>query len=125
MVMDNRIVSAEKYAEKYGITVVLKGAGTIIADSRYTAFNHTGNPGMSRGGSGDILAGMVASAVAQGCEPFDAACATAYLHGLAGDVAAQKLGVEAMLSRDIIDSLSDSFRILNEKVDPNRTKFPE
>lgn len=115
MIADNRFTVAEKYAEKYGITVVLKGAGTIIADSRSTAVNHTGNAGMSRGGSGDILAGIIGSVIAQGCSIFDGCCAGVYIHGLAGDSAAERLGQEAMLPRDIIDSLSDSFRILKEK----------
>lgn len=115
MLAQNRIVAAEKYAEKYGITVVLKGAGTIIADNRLTASNHTGNAGMSCGGSGDVLAGIIGSIVAQGINIFDSACAGAYIHGLAGDAAAEKLGQEAMLPRDIIDCLSDSFRILKEK----------
>jgi len=111
----NRIATAEKYAEKYGITVVLKGAGTLIANSRVTAANHTGNPGMSVGGSGDILAGVIASIAAQGSSVFDSACAGVYIHGLAGDAAAEKFGMEAMLPRDIIGCLSDSFRILKEK----------
>lgn len=115
MISANRIVVAEKYAEKYGITVVLKGAGTLIANSRVTAVNHTGNPGMSVGGSGDILAGVIASIIAQGCSIFDSACAGVYIHGLAGDAAAEKFGMEAMLPRDIISCLSDSFRILKEK----------
>lgn len=114
-ILENRIIAAEKYAEKYGITVVLKGAGTIVANNRCTAVNHTGNPGMSVGGSGDILAGMIGSIIAQGCEIFDSACAGVYMHGLAGDSAAEKLGMEAMLPRDILDNLSDSFRILKEK----------
>ena len=106
---------AEKYAEKYGITVVLKGAGTLIADQNNTGSNHTGNAGMSRGGSGDILAGMIGAVAAQGYNMYDAACAGVYMHGLAGDAAAEKLGQEAMLPRDIIDSISDAFRILKEK----------
>ncbi len=114
-IIENRIIAAEKYAEKYDITVVLKGAGTIVANNRCTAVNHTGNPGMSVGGSGDILAGMIGSIIAQGCEIFDSACAGVYMHGLAGDSAAEKLGMEAMLPRDILDNLSDSFRILKEK----------
>ena len=115
MISDNRIVVAEKYAEKYGITVVLKGAGTIISDGRATAVNHTGNAGMSVGGSGDVLAGMIGSIIAQGVGVFDGACAGVYMHGLAGDIAAEKLGMEAMLPRDIIDNLSDSFSALKEK----------
>ena len=115
MVADNRIVVAEKYAEQFGIIVVLKGAGTVVADSHITAANHTGNPGMSVGGSGDILAGMIGSIAAQGCSAIDSACAGVYMHGLAGDAAAEKLGQEAMLPRDIIDCISDSFRIFKEK----------
>lgn len=115
MITDNRLVAAEKYAEKFGITVVLKGAGTVIADSKYTAVNHTGNPGMSRGGSGDILAGIIGSAVAQGYSCFDASCAAVYIHGLAGDAAADKLGQEGMLPRDIVDCIPDSFSILRKK----------
>ena len=115
MISDNRLLAAEKYAEKYDITVVLKGAGTVVANSIYTAANHTGNAGMSVGGSGDVLAGMIGAAVAQGCGLFDAACAGVYMHGLAGDIAARKLGMEAMLPRDIIGNLPDAFRELKEK----------
>ena len=115
MINENRVTVAEKYAEKYGITVVLKGAGTLIADANHTAANLTGNPGMSRGGSGDILAGMIGSIAAQGYSPFDAACAGVYMHGLAGNAAAEKFGQEAMLPRDIVGSISDAFRILKEK----------
>lgn len=115
VISENRIVAAEKYAERYGITVVLKGAGTIVADSHTTAANHTGNAGMSTGGSGDILAGMIGAIAGQKLGIFDSACAGVYMHGMAGDAAAQKLGMEAMLPRDIIDCLPDSFRILKEK----------
>ena len=114
-IAQNRLIAAEKYAEQYGITVVLKGAGTIVANNRITAVNHTGNPGMSVGGSGDILAGMIGAIAAQGATELDSACAGVYMHGLAGDAAAEKLGQEAMLPRDIIDNISDSFRILKEK----------
>jgi NAD(P)H-hydrate epimerase len=115
MINDNRVTVAEKYAEKYGITLVLKGAGTLISDPKRTASNHTGNPGMSRGGSGDILAGIIGSIAAQGYTPFDAACAGVYMHGLAGDAAAGKFGQEAMLPRDILGCIPDAFRILKEK----------
>lgn len=111
----NRMITAEKYAEKFDVTVVLKGAGTVIANSRMTAANHTGNSGMSCGGCGDILAGIIGSIAAQGCSVFDSACAGVYMHGLAGDAAAAKFGMEAMLPRDIVDCLPDSFRILKEK----------
>ncbi|MBQ3915325.1 MAG: NAD(P)H-hydrate dehydratase, partial [Ruminococcus sp.] len=88
---------------------------TLVAAGKVTAVNHTGNAGMSRGGSGDILAGIIGSVAAQGYDPFDAACAGVYIHGLAGDAAADKFGQEAMLPSDMINCLSDAFRILKEK----------
>ncbi|MBR2283363.1 MAG: NAD(P)H-hydrate dehydratase [Ruminococcus sp.] len=115
MINDNRIVVAEKYAEKFGVTVVLKGAGTLVCNGRVTAANHTGNAGMSRGGTGDILAGIIGSVIAQGYLPYEGACAGVYLHGLAGDAAAEKLGQEAMLPRDIVSSLPDAFALIKEK----------
>jgi len=115
MVEENRILTAEKYAEQYGIVVVLKGAGTIVADRHTTAVNHTGNPGMSVGGSGDVLAGIIGGIAAQGCSLLDSACAGVYMHGLAGDAAAEEKGQEAMLPRDIVSSIPEAFRILKEK----------
>lgn len=106
----NRFESAEKLAEKYNITVVLKGAGTVIADYKNTAVNSTGNAGMSRGGSGDILSGIMGAIAGHGYNAFESACIGVYMHGLAGDITAEKLTQEAMLPRDIINSLSDSFR---------------
>lgn len=116
MINDNRIMVAEKYAEQYGIIVVLKGAGTIVADRRRTSANHTGNAGMSKGGSGDILSGIIGAAAAQNIPPYDAACAGVYMHGLAGDAACKELGQEAMLPRDVIDYLPEAFRTLKEKL---------
>lgn len=111
----DRFDSAEKLAGKYDITVVLKGAGTVVADKNRTSVNPTGNAGMSVGGSGDILAGIIGAAAGQGYSAFESACAGVYIHGLAGDITAEKLGQEAMLPRDILGCLSDSFGILKEK----------
>lgn len=109
----DRFFSAEYLAEKYRVTLILKGAGTVIADGKNTSINSTGNAGMSRGGSGDILSGIIGAIAGQDYSAFDSACIGAYLHGLAGDIAAEKLTQEAMLPRDIIDCLFDSFRKLN------------
>ena len=65
---------------------------------------------MSRGGSGDILSGIMGAIAGQGYNAFELACIGVYMHGLAGDITAEKLAQEAMLPRDIINSLSDSFR---------------
>lgn len=110
VISENRFESAEKLAENYNVTVVLKGAGTVIADCKNTAVNSTGNAGMSRGGSGDILSGIIGATAGQGYNAFDSACIGAYMHGLAGDITAEKFTQEAMLPKDIINNLSDSFR---------------
>ena len=70
---------------------------------------------MSRGGSGDILAGIIGAVSAQGYLPHEAACAGVYLHGLAGDAAAEKLGMDGMLPRDIIDCIPRAFALIREK----------
>ncbi len=108
-IQKNRIETAMKFAEKYGVTLVLKGAGTVTADSQRCMVNINGNPGMSRGGSGDVLAGIIASLSAQGYSAFDACTYGVYIHGLAGDITAEKMGYEAMLPTDIIKNLSASF----------------
>ena len=77
--------------------------------------NPTGNPGMSRGGSGGVLAGMIAAFAAQGLSPYDAACAGAYLHGLAGDFAAARYSEQAMLPQDLLRCLPEAFLKLEQE----------
>ena len=113
-VQADRINTALSFAEKYGVTVVLKGAGTVTAQKDGCIVNTTGNSGMSKGGSGDVLAGIIASLTAQGYDSMTAAALGAYIHGLSGDIAAEKIGVEAMLPSDLIKFLPDSFRCLKK-----------
>ncbi len=102
--------TARSFAAEYGVVTVLKGAGTIIASPEGKALiNMTGNSGMATGGSGDVLAGMTASLLAQGAKPFEAAAAGAYLHGLAGDLAAERVGRISLLPRDLIESIPAAF----------------
>ncbi len=105
----HRPETAREFVERYGVTLVLKGAGTLVAQPGRILQNPTGNPGMSRGGSGDVLAGMIASFLTQGLSSWDAACAGVYLHGMAGDIAAKRLSQQAMLPRDILDCLPEVF----------------
>lgn len=110
-VNQNRAEIAADFAKEYGVVTVLKGAGTIIAspDGR-VMINRTGNSGMATGGSGDALAGMTGSLSAQGAKPFDAAAAAVYLHGLAGDIAAEKLGRISMLPTDLINEIPQAYK---------------
>ena len=106
----DREMTAKRFAADYGVIVVLKGAGTVTAapDGR-AVINTTGNSGMATGGSGDVLAGICASLLAQGGEPFACAAAAVYLHGLAGDLAAARLGKISMLPTDLLDALPQAF----------------
>lgn len=110
-VNENRAEIAADFAKEYGVVTVLKGSGTIIASPEgRVMINRTGNSGMATGGSGDVLAGMTGSLLAQGANAFDAASAAVYLHGLSGDLAAEKLGKISMLPTDLIDEIPQAFR---------------
>lgn len=90
--------------------VVLKGAGTVVTDGTRAYTNRTGNPGMATGGSGDVLAGMIAALIGQGLSVFDAAIAGVYHHGLAGNLAARRLGQISLIATDIIEALPEAFQ---------------
>lgn len=110
-VNQNRAEVATDFAKEYSVVTVLKGAGTIIASPEgRVMINRTGNSGMATGGSGDVLAGMTGSLSAQGAKPFDAAAAAVYLHGLAGDIAAEKLGRISMLPTDLINEIPQAYK---------------
>ena len=99
----DRLGVATRFARERGVYVVLKGARTIVARPDGTAaICPTGNPGMATGGTGDVLTGMLVGLLAQGLSPWDAACAATYLHGLAGDLAAEKQGQAGMIAGDLI-----------------------
>ena len=109
-VQENREGCARSFAREHGVTLVLKGAGTLVASPDGRLYrNATGNPGMAKGGSGDVLAGMIASFLAQGAAPFEAAAGAVYLHGLAGDRCAARLSQCAMLPTDLIGALPELF----------------
>ena len=109
-VQAHRLRYAREFAEKHGAVLVLKGSGTVVASPDGRAYlNPTGNPGMAKGGSGDVLAGMIASFAAQGADPFLAAACGVYLHGAAGDACARRLSQRAMLPSDLIDELPELF----------------
>lgn len=106
IIQNNRLAIATEFAKRYNVTVVLKGAYTIVAHPQgKSVINPTGNKGMAKGGSGDILAGIIGSFISQGMSPFNAALSGVYCHGYAGDLAEEKFGYISMNSLDIIDML--------------------
>jgi len=106
----NRSQAAISLAASCGAIVVLKGMGTIVAapDGR-CAINRTGNSGMASAGMGDALTGIIASLLGQGLDPFDAACAGVFVHGMAGDFAASEIGERALITSDLIKNLPRVF----------------
>ena len=101
----DRIAYAKALAADLGCILLLKGHRTVITDGQTVYVNHTGNPGMAVGGSGDVLAGMIVSLLGQGIEPLEAAACGAWLHGAAGDLCARELGQYAMLPSDMLEAL--------------------
>lgn len=89
--------------------VLLKGAGTVVTDGQRIYVNGTGNPGMATAGSGDVLTGVIVALLGQGLSEFEASVLGAYVHGLAGDIAATRLGQVSIIATDIIASLGEAF----------------
>ncbi len=97
-------------SKEFGIYIVLKGAHTRISTPDGLLYiNSTGNPGMATAGSGDVLSGMIGGLLAQGYEPLHAALLGVYMHGLAGDVAAEARSMDSIIARDIIEFIGDAF----------------
>jgi NAD(P)H-hydrate epimerase len=112
-VQEDRLGVAEHAAREWGVTVVLKGARTVVASPQgNTYLIPTGNPGMATGGSGDVLTGVIAGLLAQGMSPEEAAAVGAYVHGAAGDAAAQELGHRALVAGDLLAYLPKVLRQL-------------
>lgn len=106
-VQKNRLNLAREFAKEYRCVLVLKGAGTVIA-SPYgqIAINTSGNPGLSKGGSGDVLAGLISSFTSQGISTFDSAVTAAYLHGKAADVLKEEISEYGLLPSDLPQAIA-------------------
>ena len=101
-----REAAAAAFSRNYGVYLVLKGHHTLVAaPDGCLAVNGTGNSGMAKGGSGDVLAGMLLSLLGQGCEAYDACCAAVWLHGRAGDLAAADKGERGMTPTDLLEQI--------------------
>jgi len=113
----NRIDICRELAKKLSMTIVLKGAPTVISDDKGNVYiNPTGNSGLAKGGSGDVLTGMIAGFLAQGASLIDAACLGVYLHGLSADLAVEKKTEYSLVATDLIKYLPKAIRsILNIK----------
>ena len=113
----DRVEAVRGAAARLGAIIHLKGRRAITASPQGTVWvNATGNPGLATGGSGDVLTGVVGSLTAQGVPPVDATWAGTFLHGLAGDIAATRIGRRPLAARDIPDSLPSALREVERAV---------
>ena len=112
---EDRDEVAKAFAAETETVLVLKGHQTIVTDGLSLEHNSTGNPGMATGGSGDVLTGLVTALLCQHLSPLDAAWLGVYLHGLAGDLAAEQVGQVSLLATDLCDHLPQAFQILADR----------
>ena len=110
----DKLEKAKAFSLKYKVILVIKGAYTITIADKNLYVNSTGNPGMATAGSGDTLSGIISGLVAQGYDATIAAVFGVYLHGKAGDLAAEKLGFEAVIADDLIQHLGEAYKSLFE-----------
>ncbi len=111
----DRQETATRMAAATGTVVALKGAGTVVTDGNRVYINTTGNPGMATAGSGDVLTGITAALMGQGMDNFDSTVLGVYVHGLAGDIAADRLGQISIMATDIIDALPEAFKRMSSR----------
>jgi len=105
----DRQEQAAQLAQQTKTVVALKGAGTVVTDGQKVYVNKTGNAGMATAGSGDALTGAIVALMGQGLSNFDATVLGVYIHGLAGDIAAERIGQVSLMATDIIDAMPDAF----------------
>ena len=111
----DRIGTAQQFASKYGVTLVFKGAPTVTSTPNGNLWvNSTGNPGMATGGMGDVLTGIIAGLMAQGISSESAAALGVYLHGLAGDIAAEALGMHGLIASDVLKAVPQALSSLTQ-----------
>ena len=106
----DRIRLAKKLSKFYDVVLVMKGHRTLVVSGDRYYVNRTGNPGMAKGGSGDVLSGIITAFISQGLEPFLASCWAVYFHGKAADLAVKERGELGLLASDIIQFLPKAFR---------------
>lgn len=120
-VLSDPLNAAQSLATAVGVTVVLKGAPTVVATPDGDCFvNPSGNAGMATGGAGDVLTGILAALIGQGLGVVQAACLGVYLHGLAGDLAAETRGQAGLVAGDIVSALPAAEQQIRNREDRHR-----
>ncbi len=110
--VEEQRLKASKMAAEKNIVIVLKGHETFITNGIENFINSTGNAGLAKGGSGDMLTGILTALLAQGYNPLQAACAGVYIHGLAADISLATQSMESMLATDVTENIGKAFKTL-------------
>lgn len=105
----DKLEKAKAFSEKHEAVLIIKGANTIVVFGKQLYINTSGNPGMGTAGSGDVLSGMITGLLSQGYDPLLASVFGVYLHGSAGDIVVQEIGLEALMAGDIVEAIGDAY----------------
>ena len=114
-ISENPVNSANEFAKKYGVIVLLKGAASIITDGEDTAINTSGSTALAKGGSGDMLSGYIAGSVARGLSPFEACVCSAYTMGISAQISSEQKTDYCATAHDILDNLHLAVKRLTGK----------
>lgn len=106
---NHKIKKVQKFIKKYNVILVLKGAHSFVFSKEEIFINNSGNAGMATAGAGDVLSGVISGLMSQKYDPIIAAVLGVYLHGLSGDIAASRMGYEALIAGEIINNLGDAY----------------
>jgi NAD(P)H-hydrate epimerase len=116
--MEEKVADVQKTAEQLDAVILLKGATDIVCDGKRFKLNFTGNPGMTVGGTGDVLSGIVGAFLAQKCDAFEAAAAGAFVNGAAGDFVLEEKGYH-MVASDLVERIP---QVLNDPMSHLRVR---
>ena len=111
----NPVDSARTYAAEHGVICVLKTARTVLSDGRHTSINTSGSPALAKGGSGDVLTGVIAGMLCAGLSPIKAATAGVYIHGAAGEKAEEEFGAYSPLAGEVCDCVGKVLKELGNR----------
>lgn len=113
----DKLNKAKQFCKTYQVVLIIKGAHTCICDGTNFYFNSSGNPGLAKAGSGDVLAGVITALLAQNYKVLEACQLGVYLHGLAADLALESFSEHSLIATDVISYLGKAFQVLESKID--------
>ena len=114
-ILESGVSVAREFSKANGVSLLMKNAVSVITDGERLVLNTTGNSGLAKGGSGDVLSGFIAGLCASGLSAFDGGVVGSYLMGKAAEIATREMGEYSLIARDVITNLSNAFLSLSRK----------